>query len=710
MGPQLGKTTRQIEKEYNITRQTIHNWINQGLLERPKKDFRNWFRWGEKEEQNLLQIIKQKTQLNNQTNTNISDVLHISNRRYLGSKQKLLGFIEEVVGKHTKNVTSVADIFGGTGVVAALFRGQGKRIIVNDILLSNYISYLTWFGNEPINYERIRTIIQKLNSINPTKDNYVSLNFGNKYFSLENARKIGEIRERIEAYDLNNREKSFLLTSLIYAMDKVANTVGHYDAYRKTMDSLQPIYLRLPNYHKNKYNQIFQEDANQLVRRIKADLIYIDTPYNSRQYGDAYHLLENIVEWKKPRVEGTAKKMINRNHLKSNYSTQKAPAVFDDLIQNLTAKYILVSFNNMAKKGNNRSNAKISNEEIISALEKRGTVQIFNTPFRAFTAGKTNIDDHQELLYLCTVDPGPKTKHYVQSPINYTGGKYKLLPQILPLFPKNIRNFYDVFAGGANVGINVKAREKIFINDLEPNIIDLYNFIQGNDLPSILTKIKTIIGRYGLSDTKTRGYAHYGANSSAGLKDVNKPHFEQLRKDYNTGLFKEDRPIAFYVLIVFAFNNQIRFNSAGLFNIPPGKRDFNQRMERKLKRFKEAVSEKNIEFTNQDFRPLLDQITNAQDFAYLDPPYLISTASYNESGGWGRQDEIDLLAKLDELNDRGIRFALSNVLAHKEVENALLRDWAKNYNIHYLDFNYNNSNYQSTANKGKTVEVLITNY
>lgn len=313
----------------------------------------------------------------------------------------MLNFISEVVENNVSEVTTVADIFGGTGVVSDLFRKQGKKIIINDILHSNVVNYKTWFGNEVIDYNKVISIIDELNKLTPISDNYVSKNFGDKYFSIENARKIGVIRESIEKYDVNERERAFLLTSLLYAMDKVANTVGHYDAYRKKMDTLNPIHLKVPEYNLNTDNEIYSEDANDLVKRIQADLVYIDTPYNSRQYGDAYHLLENIVDWEKPELTGVALKMINRSHIKSKYSTSKAPEAFEDLIKNIQAKYILVSYNNMAKKGSGRSNSKISNKEIIEILKKKGTVKIFELPFKVFTTGKTNIDDHKEILYLC---------------------------------------------------------------------------------------------------------------------------------------------------------------------------------------------------------------------------------------------------------------------------------------------------------------------
>lgn len=706
-------STKMVEKKFNLTRQTLHNWINEGLLPAPKKDFRNWYIWSDEDISNIQNIIEKKTAENN--NTHIDDsFLKIENRRYLGSKLKMLDFINEVVENNISDIETVADIFGGTGVVADLFRKKGKKIIINDILHSNVINYNTWFGNENIDYNKVISIINELNNLTPTSDNYVSINFGGKYFSYENAKKIGAIREQIDSYDVNKREKSFLLTSLLYAMDKVANTVGHYDAYRKKMDTLNPIHLKVPEYIINNSNEIYCEDANQLVKKIKADLVYIDTPYNSRQYGDTYHLLENIVDWKKSELTGVALKMVDRSHIKSKYSTSKATETFEDLINNIQAKYILVSYNNMAKKGSGRSNAKISNEEIISILEKKGSVKIFETPFKVFTTGKTNIENHKEILYLCEIsnDSTNKTRSKpVQSAINYTGGKFKLVPQLLPLFPKKIRNFYDVFAGGANITINIEA-EKYFVNDINKKVIELYEFFDKSEVDDILNSIEQIISEYRLSNTKIYGYDFYNTNSSIGLKEVNKKSYIELRQQYNAGIFdKNSEPLIFYILIVFGFNNQIRFNSDGFFNMPTGKRDFNKKMALKLEKFINELHRRDIQYSSLDFKRFLNQQKfNDNDFVYLDPPYLLSTAAYNESGGWTEKDESDLLNCLDELNTKGVKFALSNVLIHKGNENKILSEWAKNYKIHELDFNYNNSNYQSKAKENNTLEVLITNY
>jgi adenine-specific DNA-methyltransferase len=112
------------------------------------------------------------------------------------------------------------------------------------------------------------------------------------------------MREEIEKIAESEDEKNILICSLLYAVDKVANTVGHYDAFRKKLDSIQSIKLQIPeiNYNFNAKNNIYKEDSNLLIRKISCDVLYIDPPYNSRQYGDAYHLLENLCEWKKPSV------------------------------------------------------------------------------------------------------------------------------------------------------------------------------------------------------------------------------------------------------------------------------------------------------------------------------------------------------------------------------------------------------------------------
>lgn len=336
-------------------------------------------------------------------------LLQIHNRRFLGNKTKLLGFIGDIVADKCRGYYTFCDIFAGTGVVGHYFNRPDTKIISNDILDSSFISLQCWLGTKNYNQQKIVNIINHLNNLKQKGENYVSKNFGGTYFTKENAIKIGIIREEIEKLDqkkeIDSEEKNILLTSLIYAIDKVANTVGHYEAYRKKLDTTQPIRLLAPdiNTHNNINNIIYQKDANQLIKEIRCDVLYIDPPYNSRQYGDSYHLLENIVTWKKPKVEGVAKKMINRNHLKSQYCLKSADKAFENLIINAKTNHILVSYNNTGGKKNQRSNAKIPDQRIIGILRSRGDVEIFEREYKGFTTGKSDTEGHTERVFYCKV-------------------------------------------------------------------------------------------------------------------------------------------------------------------------------------------------------------------------------------------------------------------------------------------------------------------
>ena len=328
----------------------------------------------------------------------------INNRRYLGNKYKLLPFITGVVNDECPDITSIADIFAGTGAVSSAF--TDKVIITNDLMYSNYICNYAWFGAEEYDPQIIIDCVVRYNALTDLEDNYMTDNFADTYFSRDDCAKIGYIREDIEVLykkgDINTRERSILITSLLYAMDKIANTCGHYDAYRKGVefDKSLELYVPLANRQNNPNNQCFNMDSNELVKNIEADLVYIDPPYNSRQYCDAYHLLENVARWEKPEVFGVARKM-DRSTMKSKYCTQSATEAFEQLIGDIKAKYILLSYNNMAEKGNDRSNAKISDQDIMRILEKKGEVKVFSESYKAFTTGKSDIDDNQERLFLC---------------------------------------------------------------------------------------------------------------------------------------------------------------------------------------------------------------------------------------------------------------------------------------------------------------------
>ena len=330
---------------------------------------------------------------------------YINNRRYLGNKYKLLPFIKRVVDTECSNIESVADIFAGTGAVSSAFVDD-KIIITNDLMYSNYICNYAWFSGHPYNPQVVIDYVVKYNQLENLEDNYMSENFGNTYFSIEDCLRIGFIREDIEnnfkSGNINKRERAILITSLLYAMDKIANTCGHYDAYRKNVkfEKSLELFVPLAKVQNNENNLCFNMDANDLVKNIYADLVYIDPPYNSRQYCDAYHLLENVALWQKPEVHGVARKM-DRKNMKSQYCTKNATLVFEQLINDINAKYILFSYNNMETKGNDRSNAKIADSDIMRILNNKGEVKVFEEDYKPFTTGKSDIKGNKERLFLC---------------------------------------------------------------------------------------------------------------------------------------------------------------------------------------------------------------------------------------------------------------------------------------------------------------------
>lgn len=284
---------------------------------------------------------------------------------------------------------------------------------------------------------------------------------------------------------------------------------------------------------------------------------------------------------------------------------------------------------------------------------------------------------------------------YIRSPLNYVGGKFKLLPQILCLFPKKIDTFVDLFCGGGNVGINVNAR-KIILNDNLVFLIDMYKEFYKKSNHDVLTYIEDRIKFFELSLTNKDGYL-------------------SLRETYNA----RKEPLDLFVLLAYSFNHQIRFNNSHTFNSPFGKERscFNSRMKDNLINFLNSLHNKNISFTSENFNDLDLSDLKEDDFVYADPPYLISTGTYNDGKrgftGWDVDEENNLLDLLNILNERNIKFALSNVLSHKGQENLLLKEWVEkySYNVFHLSKNYSNSSYHLIdRDKENTDEVLITNY
>ena len=199
-----------------------------------------------------------------------------------------------------------------------------------------------------------------------------------------------------------------------------------------------------------------------------------------------------------------------------------------------------------------------------------------------------------------------------------------------------------------------------------------------------------------------------------GLKKYNSDGFYKLRTDYNELNDKTtfEANMMLYTLMVYAFNNDIRFNSEGKFNLPVGKTDFNKNNYNKLIDYNERAKQIDFEFVLADFKSQkVINIIDKGDFVYCDPPYLITTAVYNENNGWSENDEKVLLSILKKIDTDGKKFALSNVLRKVDTENVLLSNWIKTNHFikHDIDYHYRSASYNKKNRNGLEEEVLITN-
>lgn len=286
---------------------------------------------------------------------------------------------------------------------------------------------------------------------------------------------------------------------------------------------------------------------------------------------------------------------------------------------------------------------------------------------------------------------------YIKSPLNYVGGKYKILNQIIPKFPQKINTFVDLFGGGFNVGINVNAK-KIIYNDVIDPLCELMNYFSDNTADEVIEKLENNI-------------------SINGLNKENSESFLKLRNKYNHSIYEneDEKILDFYTLILYSFNYQIRFNQNMKYNTPFGKNrsSYNQNTKRNLKQFIDKINSINVKISKDRFVDFDFSSLGEDDFVYCDPPYLITTGSYNDGNrgikDWTLEDEKKLLDILDNLDSKGVKFALSNVLIANDKKNETLTEWSKKYNVYIIQNTFNNSNYRR-KNKDDTIEVLITNY
>lgn len=311
-----------------------------------------------------------------------------------------------------------------------------------------------------------------------------------------------------------------------------------------------------------------------------------------------------------------------------------------------------------------------------------------------------------------------KTMNYIKSPLNYTGNKFRILDQIQNVFPQKIDCMVDLFCGGATVGLNVNAKKIYFIDNNE-RIINLLLFLSRQNFDDFLLNLEKLTEKYNLSYSYKYGYSFYrkqctNLKDNNGLKDFNSYGFYKLRDHYNSLTDKntDEANSELYLLMVYGFNNDIRFNSSGDFNLPVGKTDLNKMNVEKIKKYIERIKKVNARFLCADFSSTVtEKILKEADFIYMDPPYLLGDAVYNSA--WDNQKEYDLLNFIDNLIENNMNFALSNVISKVGRTNEPLSHWCvKNEDkitITDINYNYKSSSYNKIFRNSKEREIVISN-
>jgi len=323
---------------------------------------------------------------------------------YIGSKHKLSPFIYKTVTQICGSDLSdkvFCDLFAGTGIVGRYFKPHLKQVIANDVEYYSYVFNRNYIGNH-FEFE-YQDFLDALNSLEGTKG-FIFENYseggksGRNYFTSENGQKIDAIRIQIKKWKENSQisedQYFFLIASLLESADKVANTASVYGAYLKHIkkSAAKPLFLVpaliineshfVPLINQN--NQVFQKDANQLIKEITGDILYLDPPYNSRQYGANYHLLNTIAKYDTFVPKG---KTGLREYYKSDWCrTGEALKSFEELIENAQFSYIFLSYNNEGI---------MSQNEVETVMKRFGKYTLKTKKYQRFKADKTENRNHK---------------------------------------------------------------------------------------------------------------------------------------------------------------------------------------------------------------------------------------------------------------------------------------------------------------------------
>lgn len=615
--------------------------------------------------------------------------------RYLGTKTKLVDEIYKLIkdkGIENENYT-FCDAFSGTGAVGEYLKDK-FRIIANDVQYYSYIItqaklntpdlQFTKLGLDPFDY---------FNREMHKHEGFVYSNYSHggsdrMYFSSENGLKIDYIRNKIDEWRaeerLSDHEYCYLVASLIESVSKVANVAGVYGSYLKTWDprAIKPMsFIKVEQrdidglYEAEVHNKTIEE----LINDISGDILYLDPPYTKNQYSVQYHLLETIARNDNPEIKGKGG-LRDTGKTSSAFSRSgDAEVVFEKIIAKAKFKYILLSYN---------SDGLVSQKFLENILKRYGkpeTFELRKINYKQYKNHQTaNKKDHSEYLFF--IEKKDVADVTYASPLNYQGGKYDLINFIKANLPAGtINRFIDLFGGGYNVGINVDAQQIIY-NEFNHKVVELMECFRDTETNELVRYIQRTQKRYKLE----RG---------------DKESYLRLRNKYNSLPQERRDPKMLYMLILYGFNQQIRFNSSHDYNNPVGPAGLNDRMLDKIISFCRRMQEQNILFLSKDFESVIDYIHDSS-FVYCDPPYLTTLGSYNDGkrgfNGWDESDELRLYGFLEKLHKRGVKFMLSNIIEHKGKRNTSLEEWiAKN--------GFRIAAYDKKARKNRK-EILVMNY
>lgn len=616
--------------------------------------------------------------------------------RYLGSKETLTDSIRALLQNHNLLQGNLVffDAFCGMGSVADSMKSIYSHIIINDSLKCSTIFTRGRLYANICTFERLGfDPFTFFNENNNTFHGFIYQNYSlggseRMYFSEENAGRIDYFRMQIEEWkeqvQITEEEYVYLLACLLESVSDVSNTAGVYGAFLKHWDkrALKPIVFSKIDSNDGQCDIIesWNDKIENIISDIECDILYLDPPYTQNQYGTQYHLLETLILNDNPaisRVTGSRP----TTPMRSNWSKMyHAHILFEKVVAETRASHIVLSYNN---------DGFMSKDFIEKTLKRLGIEETYDCvtiDYKKYNNTKCQgADGHQE--YLFYIQKKPTNEVIVQSPLNYTGSKTKMVPIIKEYLPQGpLHTFIDAFGGGFNVGINISA-EHIIYNDINPfveGIIQSFSL----DTYEYLTYVSKLIQRYGLAPNGTEGYV-------------------ALRNKYNSTPIPKRDPRMLYTLILYGFQQQIRFNTNHGFNNPIGSRWFNECLLSKFITFARFSKLKNVEYLNVSFERLIDQIT-PDTFLYADPPYRSTLGVYNDGKrgfeGWTIEHEQRLCLFLDQIHQREAKFMLSYVLQVEDFYNADVANWVERNGYHIIDIEVPQGRYNNRR------EVLIINY